>query len=162
MQSSGWDNYTPAFPRDDSGRAELSVSSSLACVAPASPSAEVSPSSSPSPLTQLPAKVTISTPRVKAETSAPPSVIPQKRKSALDQLQDTRDADRKVRIEVERIKAQSKYDRENLRLQSKAMRDAEHRAADERRREHELALMDKQIELARLKAHYGAIDPSLL
>lgn len=113
-------------------------------------------------MTQLPAKVTISTPRVKAETSAPPSVIPQKCKSALDQLQDTRDADRKVRIEVERIKAQSKYDRENLRLQSKAMRDAEHRAADERRREHELALMDKQIELARLKAHYGAIDPSLL
>lgn len=94
--------------------------------------------------------------------SAPPSVILQKHKLALDQLQDTQDADRKVQIEVEHIKAQSKYNWENLHLQSKAMCDAEHRGADEHRHEHELALMDKQIELTCLKAHYSAIDPSLL
>ena len=95
--------------------------------------------------------------------SEPRKIIPQKRKlSAFDHLKDVSEQNQKARISVAQIKAQTKLERERLRLEADREKREHEFRLEEHRRQHELEMMKHTLEIERLRAqaHLGPGAPS--
>jgi len=94
-----------------------------------------------------------------------PKVIPQKRKTVIEQLQEISDRERISRVKVAETSAKEKTAREALKrkaaVKMESMRIKFEREENEKKRAHELEMLKARIELSKLQTAAGAAGPNV-
>ncbi|KAF8890271.1 hypothetical protein CPB84DRAFT_1401552 [Gymnopilus junonius] len=121
----------------------------------ATPSATAQTALAPFPSLSPPASAAVvpSTPVVTHVVDEAPKTIPSKRKlNTLDTIKEFTEAHQAGRLETERIRAEGKRQRALIYSENQLSIECMKHEDGERQRLHELAVLDKKIELARLQA----------
>lgn len=97
---------------------------------------------------------------VKPNLDPTPKVVPQKRKTMVEQLQEISDRERISRVKVAETSAKEKTAREALKrkaaLKMESMRIKFEREENEKKRAHELEMLKVRIELSKVQSAAGA------
>lgn len=116
------------------------------------------------PLT--PIKPPVSSTHTTAKPVDAPQTVPQKRKNPYEHFQEVNERSQKARVDVAAIKATSKQERYTARQQTllaiEKLKVDSQSSRDEKQQAHELKLLDKQIELARLQALAAGVKLPIL